>query len=119
MATDLYSRNPTFKKYQDNLLEVTDEISLLVTQIENLFATSKKSVMGSLDMGMDLLDMLFTLNLTETEIISNISEQIYNYCPLAMEHDVDVQVQFFKGNAKDVAVIDIYINNSKAISVLL
>jgi len=119
MAIDLYSRNVDVAKYQTDVLEISDEVSHLVLQIENLLFTRKKEVLGMQDYGIDLEDLLFTLQSNEGEIRSAIVSQINDYCPLSSGYVVDVNVSFLRGQIRDIAIVDITVDNRKALSIML
>lgn len=117
MSRDFYTRdilpNTTL------LLEVSDEISLLIEQIECILFTKTKSVIGNSNFGVDLEDLLFTLNANEGQIKSKITSQINSYCPLASKYSVEIDVNFIKDVDRDIGIIDIYIDARKTLTVLL
>lgn len=119
MARDIYTRDDTAPKYQSNVVEVSDEISFLVLQIENVLFTRKREVLGMESMGANLEDLLFTINANEGQIKQTILNQIFGYCPLATNYNVMIDVKFSKTLTRDIALIDIIIDGTKVLSVLL
>ena len=59
----------------------SDEISLLIAQIENVLFTRKTQVLGQKDYGVNLEDLLFSLRRNEGEIKSTVLRQVYAGCP--------------------------------------
>ena len=44
---------------------------------------------------------------------------IYYYCPDAAKYNVEVKAQFFQGTVRDACLLDIYIDNTKSLGVLV
>lgn len=116
---DFYTRKEDMSKYIPDVLEIGDEASLLLIQIENLLFTDKTQVIGQPDFGINLHDLLFTFVKNGSEIKSTIMEQIYSYCPLAPKYNVNVDVSFAIDGTRDIAFIDIYLNDKRAMGVLI
>lgn len=116
---DFYTRKEDMSKYVPDILEIGDEASLLLIQIENLLFTDKAQVLGQHDFGINLHDLLFTLVKNGNEIKNVIMEQIYSYCPLAPKYSVNVDVSFVTDKNRDVALIDIFLNDKRAMGVLI
>jgi hypothetical protein len=119
MLTDFYTRDETDTKYTGNVLEIHDELSILIVQIEVLLFTKHKEVIGYDTLGISLEDLLFTFDLNEADIKSKILTSISSYCPLAQKYPVSIDVKFYRGTERDVAFIDIYVTDKRVISVLL
>jgi hypothetical protein len=119
MARDIYVRDDSAPKYQDNLLEVSDDISFLIMQIEMILFTNRTEVLGMDKFGVNLEELLFTFNANEGQLISKIMTHITSHCPLAIDYPVNVKCEFVKGVDRDIALIDIYIEGYKQLSVLL
>ena len=119
MAKDFYIRDNSAPKYQDDILEISDPISFLLMQIEMLLFTNKTEMLGMPQFGINLEEDLFLFNVNEAQLMSKITTQIYAYCPLANDYKVNVDVGFIQGENRDIAMIDIYIEGYKELSVLL
>lgn len=116
---DFYTRQESSSEYVNDILEVSDERSILIEQIENILFTRKGDVLGQPDFGVNLEDLLFTLTRNQSEIKSSILNQIYSYCPLALKYSVDVDVTFKKTVNRDLGFIDIIINDQRLFGVLI
>ena len=119
MPIDIYTRDETAQKYQDDVMDVSDNLSFLIIQIENILFTNKKEVLGQMDFGANLEEKLFSINANEADIKSEIVMQIANYCPLAIVYPIQVNVMFFDGTNRDICVVDIIIDGTQAITLLL
>ena len=116
---ELYTRDEEGAKFDATAMELSDDISFLILSIETLLFTRKKEVLGAPGLGVNLEDLLFTLNSNNSEIKSALVTQIFSYCPLALTYSVEVDIQFFRGEYRDVAVLDIIVDGRKAISAVL
>jgi hypothetical protein len=67
---EIYTRNEESPNFFSNILEISDEISFVILQIENILFTKKNEVLGNHEFGIDLEEMIFSLNLNEI-IIKN------------------------------------------------
>jgi hypothetical protein len=119
MGTDIYNRDAEVRKYSPTLLEVSDDLSFLLLQIEMLLFTKPGEVMGSPKMGIDLESLLFSLNVTQAQLTQKINNQILTYCPLAYKYSVQSSVNFIKEVNRDIAIVDIIINDERLLSVLV
>lgn len=119
MPRDLYIRDDSAPKYQDNLLEVSDDISFLLMQIEMMLFTNRTEVLGMDQFGINLEELLFSFNVNEGQITSKILTHLQTHCPLSNDYKIDVNTSFIRGIDRDVALIDIYVEGFKQLSVLL
>jgi len=120
MSLDIYSRDDSVSKYNPNQLEVSDDISLLILQIENLLFTNKNEVLGSSDFGASLESEVLRTSFSSGQIETRISNLIATYCPLATRFNVGVNVQFYDLNNDSAfgALLDVTVNDKKIVSFL-
>lgn len=119
MIKDIYSRDVDSDKYQDNVLEVSDELSQLILKIENVLFTRKGEVLGVSDFGCNLDDLVFSLVLNETVIQQKINSQIQAYClPDTNKFSINTTVQFFSTIERSGALVDIFINEYRVLGAL-
>jgi len=119
MDLDFYTRSENDTIYVVDVLELSDELSILMTQIETCLFTQKGDVIGQRDFGVNLEDLIFTFTKNEAEIKSVLLNQIYSYCPLASKYRVDISVIFKKSDQRDVGYIDVIINDTRTFGVLI
>lgn len=98
-------------------VQTKNEIEQLITQIETILFTNKGEVLGDIDFGCSLNDMLYTLNANEYFIKQEINKQIARYCPLAAKYQIVPTITFVRGEIRDEAYIDIVIDSKYMVSV--
>jgi phage baseplate assembly protein W len=114
---ELYIKTIGDPNYISTEVQTNDDVQQLITQIETVLFTNKGEVLGDVDFGCSLNDLLYTLNANEFAIKGEIDRQISKYCPLATEYDTEVDIVFVRGEVRDEAYIDITIDNTFVISV--
>jgi len=119
MARDLYLRDPSDPFFQSDTLEVSDELQMLVGQLKMMLFTNRGEVLGAPDFGADLENQLFSLNLNEFSVKSALRDQVMKFIPLGAQYQVDFDVKFARGTARDICVIDVLINNTPAFGVTI
>lgn len=116
---DLYTRIAGDPNFLPNRLEIHDDIEFIVNQIEVLLFTRKGEILGDSSLGANLEDLIYNLNASEGQIESMIMDQIQFYVPDAKRFNISVEVRFFRGTVRDIAVIDVIVNNNRATGLLL
>lgn len=116
---DFYIKHIGDPNYQTNIVQNNGEIEQLLTQIENTLFTRKRDVLGEPDFGCNLEDLVYSFGQNEFQIKNEIEKQLANYVPLARKYSTKVKVSFFKGEVRDIAYIDITVNNEYTIQVNL
>lgn len=105
--------------FEVNKIELQNELEILLGQIEMILFTRKNVVLGDPGFGLDLEAMLYSLNLNQGMIQTIILDQIQSYCPLASKYRVVVNVKFFRGNVRDIGVIDVVVNDTATTSLIV
>ena len=120
MIKEIYSRDIDAPKYNDDVIEVTDQLQQLILKIENCLFTRQCDVLGSPNMGCNLDDLVFSLVLNESVISQKISSQIQTYClnSSSSQFGIDVRVQFFSVTERNGCLVDIYVNEQRVIGAL-
>tara|TARA_B100000900_G_C20598020_1_gene724245 strand:- start:60 stop:416 length:357 start_codon:yes stop_codon:yes gene_type:complete len=116
---ELYINNYEDPNYDENIIHTGDEIKALMTQIETILFTNKGEVIGNHDFGASLEDMIYDFQWNEQQIVSEINHQLEDYCPLADKYNVQVSVEFTKGEIRDVAMLNIVIDSKYTVGVLI
>jgi len=119
MARELYTRGPNDPNYKANQLETNDEIEMLLGQLRMILFTNRGEVLGAPDFGVNLEEALFSLDFNEYSLRSMLHDQIMKFCPLAEKYRVRFDVVFAKGTIRDICLIDIYVDGSKAFGILV
>lgn len=114
---ELYIKYPTDPNYDPVQVQTNSEIEMLITQIQTILFTNTGEVMGSYRFGCDLEKLIYDFNASTYNVKSIIIEQINQYCPLAEKFNIDVNVEFLKGEIRDIGLIDITIDSRYAIKI--
>lgn len=119
MLSDFYTRDDSHKSYNNDILEINDELSDLIIKIEQILFTKKGEVLGNPDFGCNLDDLVFSQILNASYIENAINEQIYKYCTSYAKFNVKVRVSFFKPNDyTNGCLIDVFVNDERVIGAL-
>lgn len=119
MISDFYTRDDSYKSYNNDIPEIHDELSDLIIKIEQLLFTKKGEVLGSPGFGCNLDDLVFSQVLSASYIENNINEQIINYCTTESKFDVKAKVSFFQvDETRNGCLIDVYVNDERVIGAL-
>ena len=116
---ELYSKIAGDVGYVENVLELHDDISILIQEIEVILFTKKHDVIGYKGLGSDLEELIFSLNASAGDVESIVAKQIEDYCPAARRYRVDTTCKFYKGTAEDIAVLDIVIDNRISFGIII
>jgi len=118
MAIDVYLKIPTDPNYRENQIEVTDDFSIFLQQIEMILTTRRGEVLGDPEFGANLDDYLWSTS-SNIEIESQIYSHIGRYCAeLANRIPFNVNVNFIKGDIFDSILVDIEIDGTKVLGIL-
>ena len=109
---DLYTKIEGDPGFTEDKIEITTDLEYLLAQIEIILFTEKTEILGSHLLGADLNRMIFETNISASMIEEIITEQIRSYCPLSNTYNVKASCNFFKGVERDVALLDIIINDN-------
>jgi hypothetical protein len=112
-------RDPNDPLYRPNVFNVTSEIEVLLGQIRMVLYTKPGELIGKLNFGIDLEQFVFGFSVTGTQLETIVREQIYQNCSLASRYDVKATVSFFYGTARDICLINIFIDGTKYLGILL
>lgn len=114
---ELYIKYPSDPNYDPHQVQTNGEIEMLITQIQTILFTNTGEVMGENSFGCDLEKYIYEFNSSGHNIKSMIVDQINKYCPLADKYSLDVEVEFMRGEVRDIAFIDITIDSRYAIKI--
>jgi hypothetical protein len=119
MITDIYSLDPNDGLYSPGILEIHNDRDILLSQIRMILNTENGEVLGDLNFGGSLEDLLFEFNYNENQIIKKLQDQINAYCDPSPQYSVTLSVKFFQGSVRDGALIDVFINGVKSLGLFV
>jgi len=119
MISDIYIRNPEDPNYQYGIYEHQDVIESIISKIKMILGTRQGQVLGDVNFGVAVEDLVFETRINKFELEEKIRAQIFNYVSEASQYQIDPKVSFGKAEGYDYCVIDFYIDNQRAIGVLV
>lgn len=119
MLKDLYAIPNNEKRYRDDVVELSNELDVIIQQVDLLLFTNKGDVLLLPDFGCNLEQYLFETSYNEAVIKSVIMNQINTFIYMRGTYKVDVDVSFIKWDFNVAMVVDLTINNKKVASYLV
>ena len=103
---EIYNRDPGDPEYNPYQLENTDPVEICIGQIKMLLLTNKGEVLGDPKFGLNMEDLVFNLNLSESSIKKEIDLYLNVYAPLFRTLGGSYELKFFVGKLRDIATLD-------------
>ena len=116
---DIYIRNPEDPNYVYGIYSHSDPIESIIAKIKMIFGTRQGQILGDMNFGLGLEDLVFETRLSKNELEESVKRQISQYISESSEYKIDVNVSFGKAEGYDYCLIDIYIDGSKAVGILV
>jgi hypothetical protein len=79
MIRDIYNRNPRDPNYIPTILEHTDPIESIISKIKMLLGTFPGQILGDLNMGIGIEELVFETRINKVELEEKIKSQISQY----------------------------------------
>jgi len=115
---DLYTKIQGDPNFIPDKIEVTEDLELLLVQIEMILFTRQQDVLGVPGFGGDLEDIIFSTNVSASSIENIVTNQIMEFIPLANTYNVNVSCEFYKGVDRDTGVLDIVVDGTSILGLL-
>lgn len=120
MIKEIYIRDESDPYFEQGIIDYSNEMENIVSQIKMILGTRKGDVLGDYDFGVDLEYMVFNTKVAANKVKEKIDEQISMYVKHSPKITIETDVNFGdSGRGYDYAVIDIYVNGGKAIGLLI
>lgn len=119
MIRDLYVRSWDDPNYQYGVLEHSDLIESIITKIKVLLGTRQGQVLGDLNFGLGIEDLIFETRINKIQLEEKIKSQFDQYISESKDFSITPSVSFGKDEGYDYAIIDIFISNEKVIGILV
>jgi hypothetical protein len=117
---EIYNKDPEDFNYKENILEITNPTDICVGQLKMMLVTNRGEVLGDPKFGLNLEDLVFSLDLSESSLRERINEHLRIYVPLFAQLNGYFEVKFYQGTQRDIAYLDFYLpglsNTSPAIA---
>ncbi len=96
-----------------------NDLELFKQQIVSCLFTPKTSFMGEVIMGASLDEFIWSFRTSADDINFIVNQQIQQYCTMARNFPYVVNTQFYAGSIRDIAVLNIEINNQDRFNVII
>ena len=116
---DFYLKIQGDPSFEPRLLEIDDDLEILLNQIEMILFTRQGDVLGDEVFGSNIEDLIYSTRASAGLIETAIYNQISRYCPLARKYTTEVDVRFFEGAERDIAVVDVVVNGERKTGLVL
>lgn len=117
---DLYMRHENDPTYVPDRLEVNDEIEALVYQAKMTINTNKGEVLGEIEFGCNMEELLFSTNVYAMSFGSVLTNQIMQYSEYARIYPVRVNVkQLDDGVGRSTVLLDVMITERSVFGILM
>lgn len=103
---EIYNRDPLDPNYNPFQIETTDPVEICVGQLKMLLLTNKGEILGDPKFGLNLEDLIFSLELPESAIKKELDLFLKTYVPLFSKLGGSYTLKFFQGTQRDIATID-------------
>ncbi len=119
MLKELYCRNFQDPNYTYEQLETNSSLEAALTKIRMIIFTTPGDILGEPRLGLDLERRLFQLNFNNKDLETAFNAQISRYIPEASTYNIRMQVTFVPGSVRDLAYLDIYIDDVRQLGVVV
>ncbi len=109
---EIYNRDPSDFNYKSNIVEVTQPVEICLGQLKMFLLTNKGDVLGDPKFGLNLEDLVFSLELSEKTLRDEIDQGLRVYVPLFAQLGGYFNLKFYQGTERDIAILDFYIPKS-------
>jgi hypothetical protein len=119
MIRDIYIRDPEDPNFQYGVLEHRDAIESIISKIKVIMSTHPGEVLGDIAFGVGIDDLVFESRINKNQLEEKIKDQINRYINETKDYDIRPVVSFGKAENYDYAIIDFFINDQRAIGLLI
>lgn len=119
MIEEIYIRNPKDPNFKLNVLSHSDPIESIISKIKMLLGTRQGQVIGDLNFGVGVEDLIFETKINKFQLEEKIKKQIGQYVSESADYSIQPIVSFGKADGYDYCIIDFTINNQKTFGVLV
>lgn len=102
-----------------DVIDTQDDLSIYIQEIIMVLNTEPREIMGCTGMSVDLERLIYETKIDNQGLKREIESKIAQYTTLYDRFPTQVDVQFAKGNLRDICLIDIVINSEKMMSIVM
>lgn len=106
---EIYNKDPEDFNYKEDILEITKPTDICIGQLKMMLITNKGEVLGDPKFGLNLEEMIFTLDLSEDSVREMINDHLRTYVPLFSQLGGYFNLKFYQGTQRDIAYLDFFL----------
>lgn len=114
---ELYIKNEDDPNFDPLDVQVDEDISMLLVQIETMLFTRKGEVMGEPEFGANLEDYVYSFMYNPEMIKRVVEDQMDRYVPLSKVYDTQVSVELLNETERNIMFLDITVDSRYKIGV--
>ena len=116
--TDFYILDRNYNKFNELELIEDDIIRLIVQKYQIIIYTNKGEVLGDLNLGANLVELLYETKLSAQSVQEILNEQIKAYIPEILQTPYELTVIFEQdpSNYQDIMMIDFKIDEYQIVN---
>lgn len=119
MVQDIYIRGPQDPNFVFGVFSHSDPIESIITKIKMILGTTQGQVLGDLNFGVGIEDLVFETRINKLELEEKIYKQISLYITEAKQYKIRPIVSFGHADGYDYCIIDIFVDDQRVIGVLV
>ena len=119
MIQEIYNRDPSDHNFVYGILSHNNPIESIISKIKMILSTRQGQVIGDNNFGVGIEDLIFETKINKLQLEEKIKRQINNYIIESSDYQITPVVSFGKAPGYDYCVVDIYVNNSRVIGILV
>lgn len=119
MIKDLYIRAFDDPNYNYGVLEHSNIIESIISKIKVLFGTRPGQTIGDIAFGLGIEDLIFETRINKTQLEEKIQTQFNQYISETKDFKIIPVVNFGKADGYQYCVIDVYVDSTKIIGILV
>jgi hypothetical protein len=120
MVKEIYIRTEDDPMFIPGIIDYSNEIESIITKVKMLLGTVPGEVLGDSDFGIDIEYLVFDTKQSALDIKEKLNELLLTYIPTSKNVTLNLDINFGKtANGNDFGIVDVYINEHKAIGFLV
>lgn len=123
MIKEIYCRIPSYAGYNPKIIECENTAEEILQRCRVCLGTKPGDILGDPFFGIDLEEYIFDMSVDVDEIREKVNSLLNNYALLGMEDEWHLSSEVYFGHnttdMSDYLFIDIYLNDQKALGIIV
>jgi hypothetical protein len=119
MIQDIYIKSFEDPNFQFGVLSHSDVIESIISKIKVIFGTRPGQIIGDVAFGLGIEDLVFETKINKSQLEEKIKTQFDQYISETKDFKITPSVSFGRADNYTFCVIDVYIDNTKIVGILI